>query len=157
VETPFRVESLNPVELPQGLGQTRGSEHEVWLSEDRTRVVKATHPGEFGRKFGPEPFASLAEYLERVRMTVAEFGIDWRVLGANGNGRSLRVVTSQPLLAGFVLHRSRFGDAWLREGDDVLVSDAEPKNAAETVIGIVPFDFLIMRATPDLLRLAGIR
>lgn len=173
METHFRVEPLTPIELPPGLGQTRGSEHEVWLSEEGSRVVKATHPGEFGRKFGPEPFATLAEYLERVRLTVLEYGMDWRVLGANGSGRTLRVVTSQPVLAGrppafddlrdfmradgFALHRTRFGDAWFRETDGILVSDAEPKNAVETANGIIPFDFLIVRATPELLRAAGIR
>ena len=157
------VEPLNPVELPAGLGETRGSEHEVWLSADGTRVIKATHPGEFGRKFGPEPFATLAEYLERIRLSVVVFGLDWRVHGTHGSGKRIRVVTSQPAFAGrppefsaihafmkergFTFHRTRHGDAWYRMKDGLLVSDAEPKNCVETTEGLVPFDFLIAKAT----------
>lgn len=93
--------------------------------------------------------------------------------GVCGVGRSLRVVTSQPVFTGrppslaeirefmvgrgFRFHRTRFGDAWYRAEDGLLVSDAEPKNAAVTAQGIMPFDFLIARPTPELLALAGIR
>lgn len=94
------MEPLNHIELPAGFGQTRGSEHEVWMSPGGTRVIKATHAGEFGRKFGPDRFATEAEYLERIRMMNAEFQIDWRVEGVNGVGDNRRIVTSQPLFAG---------------------------------------------------------
>ncbi|WP_395743185.1 hypothetical protein [Prosthecobacter sp.] len=164
---------LRQTTLPSGFGQTRGSEHEVWLSEDRLRVIKATHAGEFGRKYGPERFASLEEYLERIRLLNEVFSIGWQVEGCCGENRALRIITSQPayfgkppalaeirnfmLDRGFVFHRTRFGDAWFRKEDGMLVSDAEPKNAALTVNGIMPFDFLIARPTSELLTQAGIR
>lgn len=59
---------LRQVALPAGFGQTRGSEHEVWLSDAGTRVIKATHAGEFGRKFDPARFATLTEYWERIEL-----------------------------------------------------------------------------------------
>lgn len=166
------MESLNHIELPAGFGQTRGSEHEVWMSPGGTRVIKATHAGEFGRKFGPDRFATEAEYLERIRMMNAEFQIDWRIEGVNGAGGNRRIVTSQPLFAGdppshasirrflekfgFHFYSTRFGDAWHRQCDGLLVSDAEPKNAVQSIECVIPFDFLIARPPAGLLELAGI-
>jgi hypothetical protein len=165
-------EALRQVPIPPGFGETRGSEHEVWLAEAGDRVIKATHAGEFGRKFGPERFATKEEYLARIGLTVSEFALDWRIEGIHGSGKGERIVTSQPLLVGtppslpaiaefmrqrrFVLHKTRFGDAWFRKEDGLLVSDAEPKNAVTTCVGILPFDFLIASPPPELLEMAGI-
>jgi hypothetical protein len=167
------AEALKQVALPTGFGQTRGSEHEVWLAEKGDRVIKATHSGEFGRKFGPDRFATMAEYLERIRLTNVEFGIDWKIEGVHSQGKALRVVSSQPVFAGkppspsqvrsfleeraFVCHHTRFGDAWFRVEDGMLVSDAEPKNAVMTASGVMPFDFLIAVPSPELLVMACIQ
>lgn len=167
------AQELKQVCLPEGFGQTRGSEHEVWLSAAGMRVIKATHAGEFGRKFGPARFATQEEYLERIGLINEEFSLDWQIEGVCGVGKSLRVVTSQPafigkpptlteirqymLAHGFMFHSTRFGDAWFRREDRLLVSDAEPKNAVVTVQGIMPFDFLIARPAPELLVQAGLR
>ncbi|MFN0079310.1 MAG: hypothetical protein ACKVY0_22830 [Prosthecobacter sp.] len=163
---------LKPAALPNGFGQSRGSEHEVWLSADKLRVIKATHAGEFGRKFGPDRFATLDEYLERIRLLNDEFAVGWQIEGVCGEGRSRRIITSQPafhgkpptlaeirqfmLERGFVFHRTRFGDAWFRVEDGLLVSDAEPKNAVVTAKGLMPFDFLIARPKQELLKAAQI-
>ena len=164
--------TLSSVSLPSGFGQTRGSEHEVWLAPTGQHVIKATHPGEFGRKFGPDRFATLPEYLERIQLTATEFGIDWQVLGSHGAEASLRIVSTQPVFRGsppsmddirrfmkdrgFAFHRTRFGDAWYRKIDGLLVSDAEPKNASDTSEGIMPFDFIVARPDPELLEIASI-
>jgi hypothetical protein len=163
---------MKPVMLPAGFGETRGSEHEVWFSTDG-RVIKATHPGEFGRAFGPRKFASLEEYLERVRLTVEVFGLDWQVHGTHGEGRQQRVITSQPLYVGrpaslaeiarfmqerrFVHHRTRFGDVWYREEDQILVADAEPKNIVRGKDGLAPIDIIVTRPSIELLIQAEIR
>lgn len=163
---------LRPASLPPGFGQTRGSEHEVWLSADRLHVIKATHAGEFGRKFGPDRFAKLDEYLERIHLLNDEFAVGWQIEGVCGEGRSQRIITSQPsyqgkpptlaeirqfmLERGFEFHRTRFGDAWFRKEDGVLVSDAEPRNAVATANGIMPFDFIIARPASSLLEAADI-
>jgi len=167
------AQELKQVALPQGFGQTRGSEHEVWLADAGMRVIKATHSGEFGRKFGPARFATQQEYLERIRLINEEFALDWQIEGVCFTDKNLRVVTTQPAFTGrpptlteirqfmaghgFMFHRTRFGDAWFRKEDGLLVSDAEPKNAAVTAQGIMPFDFLIARPAPELLMQAGIR
>lgn len=161
---------MNPVELPAGFGQTRGSEHEVWFANDG-RVIKATHPGEYGRVFGPDRFATLDQYIERIRLTVELFGLDWQIHGLHGSGRNTRVVTSQPIFLGkpatrqeiadfmlerrFVLHRTRFGDVWYRSEDNVLVADAEPKNVVHGVDGLAPIDVIVCRPNKDLLLLIG--
>jgi hypothetical protein len=162
---------MNQVELPAGFGQTRGSEHEVWFSSNG-RAIKATHPGEYGRVFGPDRFATLDQYLERIRLTVELFGLDWQIHGVQGSGRNARIVTSQPIFLGkpatrqeiaafmlerrFVLHRTRFGDAWYRSEDDMLVADAEPKNVVHGVEGLAPIDVIVCRPTEELLKIAGV-
>jgi hypothetical protein len=172
LETLAFAMELKPASLPPGFGQTRGSEHEVWLSADKLRVIKATHAGEFGRKFGPDRFATLVEYLERIRLLNDEFAVGWQIEGVCGEGRSQRIITSQPafhgkppklaeirqfmLERGFEFHRTRFGDAWFRKVDAVLISDAEPKNAVVTVNGIMPFDFIIARPASNILKAADI-
>lgn len=163
---------LKPANLPPGFGQTRGSEHEVWLSDDKLHVIKATHAGEFGRKFGPDRFATLDEYLERIRLLNNEFAVGWEIEGMCGEGRARRIITSQPayhgkppmlaeirqfmLERGFGFHRTRFGDAWFRREDGLLVSDAEPKNAVVTEKGMMPFDFIIAQPPSKVLQAAGI-
>lgn len=91
---------LKPASLPPGFGQTRGSEHEIWLSADKLRVIKATHAGDFGRKFGPARFATLKEYLERIHLLNDEFAVGWKEEGFSGEGRSQRIITSQPAYYG---------------------------------------------------------
>lgn len=162
---------MNPVPIPEGFGQTRGSEHEVWFSANG-RVIKATHAGECGRIFGPSRFASQEEYLERIRLTVEIFGLDWQIHGIHGAGRQARIVTSQPIFLGtpatrreiadfmhergFVLHQTRYGDAWYRRQDNVLVADAEPKNIVHGNNGLAPIDVIVCRPSASLLRVAEI-
>lgn len=162
---------MNHATIPEGFGQTRGSEHEVWFSEN-SRVIKATHAGECGRAFGPTRFASQEEYLERIRLTVEIFGLDWQFLGIHGSGRHARIVTSQPIFLGtpatrreisdfmtergFVLHQTRYGDAWYRRQDNVLVADAEPKNIVHGNEGLAPIDVIVCRPSATLLQAAEI-
>lgn len=162
---------MNSVEIPPGFGQARGSEHEVWFS-DVGRAIKATHPGECGRAFGPERFATQEQYLERIRLTVALFGLDWQIHGIHGSGRNARIVTSQPIFLGkpatheeiaafmrerrFVLHRTRFGDVWYRSEDNALVADAEPKNVVHGVGGLAPIDVIVCKPTQELLKASEI-
>ena len=162
---------MNPAKIPDGFGQARGSEHEVWFSENG-RAIKATHSGECGRAFGPSRFATQEEYLERIRLTVEVCGLDWQVHGIHGSGRQARIVTSQPIFLGtpatrqeiadfmrergFVLHRTRYGDAWYRRQDNVLVADAEPKNIVHGTEGLAPIDVIVCRPSQDLLRATAI-
>ncbi len=162
---------MNQVELPAGFGQTRGSEHEVWFSSDG-RAIKATHPAEYGRVCGPDRFATLDQYLERIRLTVELFGLDWQIHGLHGSGRSTRVVTSQSIFLGkpatrqeiaafmlkrrFALHRTRFGDVWYRSEDNALVADAEPKNVVHGVDGLAPIDVIVCRPSRELLSVSEI-
>lgn len=163
---------LKQVTLPPGFGTARGSEHEVWFSDDGQTVIKATHAGETGRVFGPKQFASLTEYLERVQLLNEVFGFKWTILGMAGAGKLSRVVSTQPVVCGrgalareirkfmeerrFKFHRTRYGDAWHRVEDNLLVSDAEPNNVIYTGEVLVPVDVLICRPSRDLLRVIGV-
>lgn len=162
---------MNQVELPSGFGQARGSEHEVWFSSEG-RAIKATHPGECGRVFGPDRFATLEQYLQRIRLTVELFGLDWQIHGIHGSGRNARVVISQPIFLGkpatrqeiaafmrerhFGLHRTRFGDVWYRSEDNVLVADAKPKNVVHGVEDLAPIDVIVCRPPGAILKSAEI-
>ncbi len=164
--------SLKQVPLPAGFGSARGSEHEVWFFAADNSVVKATHGGECGRAFGPKPFAVFDDYLKRVAMTREIFGIEWKVIGVHGEGRRMRIVTTQPAIRGraatlgeiydfmtfrgFALHHTHFGDAWYRRTDNMLVSDAEPNNVLATENGLVPIDVIVTKPSLLLLKEAGI-
>lgn len=158
--------------LPPAFGQARGSEHEAWLDESAGTVTKATHGGESGRQWGPRKFSTPAEYLERIAIAQHVFGMDWTFQGVAQTGEGPRIVTAQPLLRGprstpadiaaFMEQRGfqpvdhpTHGPAWYRPQDNLLVSDALPKNFVQTQDGPVPIDLQIQR--PDAATLDAIR
>lgn len=51
-----------------------------------------------------------------------------------------------------MLHRTRFGDVWYRRENNVLVADAEPKNAVHGVDGLAPIDVIVCRPAQEIMR-----
>ncbi len=112
------------------------------------RVIKATLPGTFGRRWGRRRFALPSEYLRRIQLTEENFGLVWDVLGLVREIGRVRIVTRQPFIRGnpptheeiraefvslgFVFHRHRFGDLWYREADNLPAFDVEPGNLVRT-------------------------
>lgn len=143
--------------IPEGLPDFVGSEHEVWSDGDR--VLKATLPGGYGRRWGSRRFATPSEYLDRIHLAQTAFAFPWIVIGLCEEAGKIRVVTEQPFVAGqapthkeiddfmrsigFDLVTHRFGDHWLREEDSLLAFDAEPGNFVKTTAGLMPVDLIL--------------
>ena len=158
-------EGVVSVGLPEELPDFVGSEHEVW--SDGQRVLKATLPGAYGRRWGQRRFSIPSEYLERIRLSRHVFAVNWQVLGLNQEAGKSRIVSEQPYFQGcppnhheidefmssfgFAVHRHRFGDFWVRKEDEILVFDAEPGNFVRTEEGLIPVDLIIQRVAVDLL------
>lgn len=161
LELIFREQELH-VDLPSGLPDFTGSEHEVWC--DGERVLKATLPGGYGRLWGERRFASPLEYVQRVQWVEKRFGLPWRIGGLSQEMGRIRIISTQPYLKGkapslkqiahymkslgFVLRRSRYGEHWLHEADGVIAFDAEPGNFVETAFGLVPVDIILQKEAP---------
>ena len=150
-------QGLISAELPETLPDFIGSEHEVW--SDGQRVIKATLPGSFGRRWGRRRFAFPSEYLRRIQLTEENFGLQWDVVGLVREIGRTRIVTKQPFIRGlhptdeqirnefaslgFSFHHHRLGDFWYRQGDNLLAFDVEPGNLVQTPFGIVPIDVIL--------------
>ena len=143
--------------LPDELPDFVGSEHEVW--SDGHKVLKATLPGAYGRRWGSRRFASPSEYLQRIHFAQTAFAFPWEVIGLCEEAGRVRIVTEQPFIAGqapthaeiddfmeaigFERGAHRFGDHWLRRTDSLLAFDAEPGNFVKTAAGLVPVDLIL--------------
>lgn len=144
-------------ELPAALPDFIGSEHEVW--SDGQRVIKATLPGTFGRRWGRRRFALPSEYLRRIQLTEKNFGVSWEVLGLVREVGRVRIITRQPFIHGlppteemirrefasleFAFYHHRLGDLWYREADNLLAFDVESGNVVQTPCGLVPIDIIL--------------
>jgi len=84
--------------------QEHGNEHKVWFYADRSKVLKATWPGFFGKlviyRSGEDFDASPVQYLERWHYHNLIFGDDVIFLGAINTDQGMRLVIEQPAIAG---------------------------------------------------------
>ena len=152
-------------ELPEALPDFIGSEHEVW--SDGHRVIKATLPGTFGRRWGRRRFCLPSEYLRRIQLTEENFGVSWDVLGLVREIGRVRIISRQPFVhgspptheevrkeftsMGFVFYRHRVGDCWYRRPDNLLAFDVEPGNLVRSPHGIVAIDVILQNPAPGVL------
>jgi Serine/Threonine/Tyrosine Kinase found in polyvalent proteins len=140
----------------------RGDEHEAWFDEKSNRWFKATYPDRFGLAWGREGTATAREYLSRLVLQNKFFRDDIRFVALINSSQHLRVLTSQPHIAGerapaneikqwflglgFV--RLETGDriAWYRERENLLVADAHEGNVIKSTIGdLVPIDLNVIQ------------
>lgn len=81
-----------------------GNEHQVWYRRASDTFIKATWPDFFGmlvvHRPDEEPMASPIAYLERWSLHNQLFGDDVRFLGALQTDNGLRLLISQPAIAG---------------------------------------------------------
>ncbi|MEZ5325762.1 MAG: hypothetical protein R3F19_11955 [Verrucomicrobiales bacterium] len=81
-----------------------GNEHQVWYREPSATFLKATWPGFFGvkviQRIDEDERASPIDYLERWQFHNQLFGDDVRFLGALDTDRGIRLLISQPAIAG---------------------------------------------------------
>jgi hypothetical protein len=148
-----------------------GDEHEAWFNQDANRWFKATYPDRFGLAWGRDGSATVYEYLQRLILQNAYFGDDIRLEAlVNCRGR-LRVLTSQPhiagdpaeyreiekwfLEAGFLRFEHSSRVAWYLKQVNLLVADAHEGNVIRSVSGrLIPIDLNIVKPAGALLEWA---
>lgn len=142
-----------------------GQEHDVWESEDPTRVLKATHPNQFGLAFGKEGSANPVDYFRRMALANRYLGDDIRVDGVANQDGKLRVVTSQPVVRGreatpdeatakmeqlgFTPLQMDGKQVWYHP-DGILAFDGHERNFTVTTDGnVVPIDVNLVELSPE--------
>lgn len=97
-----------------------GNEHQVWYQQDSARYLKATWPDFFGLlvvyRSHEDHKASPIDYLERWLLHNELFGDDVRFVGALLEGDQLRLVISQPAIAGVPATLEQISDFFTNNG-----------------------------------------
>jgi len=144
-----------------------GEEHEAWFDEASNRWFKATYPNRFGLAWGRDGTATAREYLSRLILQNTYFGDDIRLIGLVESNEHLRVLTSQPRIAGepaeyddiqswfsglnFVRLETSDRIAWYRKEENILIADAHEGNVIQTAKGdLVPIHLNIIQPTGEL-------
>lgn len=150
----------------------RGDEHEVWFHEDTNRWFKATYHNQFGLAWGRDETATPGEYLSRLILQNKYFGDDIQLVALVQCDQKLRVLTSQPHIAGeHATHdeiRKWFCDlqfkclendgcvAWYLKAENLLIADAHEGNVIRTPTGmLVPIDLNLIQPEGDLFKWAN--
>jgi hypothetical protein len=77
-----------------------GDEHEAWFDEATNRWFKATYPNRFGLAWGRQDTATPYEYICRLTLQNIYFADKIELVGLINCAGKLRVLTSQPHIAG---------------------------------------------------------
>lgn len=148
---------------PDGLGD----EHEAWFDEDSNRWYKATYLNKFGLGWAKEGTATPGEYLTRLVLQNKYFGDDIQLIALVQCGSCIRILTSQPHVAGdpapYDEIKQWFCDlgfkylendgciAWYLKSENLLIADAHEGNVLRTEDGmLVPIDLNIIQPTGEL-------
>ena len=121
-----------------------GDEHEAWFDESTNTWFKATYPNRFGVGWRGEDSATPNEYLDRLILQNKYFGDRVELIALVNCGGKLRVLTSQPHVAGepasyeeiqnwfetlgFKKVESSGSIAWYHSDENLLVADAHEGN-----------------------------
>ena len=144
-----------------------GDEHQAWFDESSNRWFKATYPNRFGLGWGSGDSATAGEYLSRLTYQNQYFADDIRLVALINSNQHLRILTSQPHIAGeapsqeeiqnwfrelgFVRLVSEDRIAWFLASENLLIADAHEGNVIKTANGIlVPIDLNIIKPRGDL-------
>lgn len=139
-----------------------GDEHQAWFHPESRRWFKATYPNRFGLAWGRDDTATPHEYLRRLILQNIYFGDDIRLVALANCGGKLRVVTSQPHIAGepaaydeiqqwfvaleFTQLNAGNRIAWYYAPENLLVADAHEGNVIRTPHeSLIPIDLNIIQ------------
>jgi len=139
-----------------------GDEHEGWFDEASNRWFKATYHNQFGLAWGRTGSATVGEYLTRLLLQNHYFGDDIQLVALIESRQKLRVLTSQPHVAGeaalyedihkwfcglgFCRLEASGSIAWYLKSENLLVADAHEGNVIRTERGtLVPIDLNLMQ------------
>lgn len=139
-----------------------GDEHQAWYDEDSARWFKATYANRFGLAWGRDGTATAREYLTRLLLQNLYFGDDIQLVAVVESEQKLRVLTSQPHIAGepapyeeiqlwftgigFCRIEASQRIAWYRPAENLLVADAHEGNVIWTPAGdLIPIDLNLIQ------------
>lgn len=140
-----------------------GREHEAWFDEPTNRWFKATRHNAFGLAWGRDGSAHADEYLVRLGLQNEHFGDDVQLVGLAKCGQRLRVITSQPHIAGVPASQAEIDNwftalgfsrlvhesgsvAWYSRNLDLLAADAHQGNVIKSRDGnLFPIDLNLVR------------
>lgn len=145
-----------------------GNEHEVWFDISSKRWFKATYLNRFGLPWGQGDSATPHEYLLRLLLQNLHFGDDIRLVALINCDGKVRVLTSQPHIAGdfatlaeiqkwfdqrgFRRIETENRIAWYLKSENLLIADAHEGNVIRTAVGtLVPIDLNVIQPRGGLL------
>ncbi len=148
-----------------------GDEHEAWFDEASNRWFKLTYRNRFGLAWGRDGSATAREYLVRLILQNKYFGDEIRLVALLNCDQGLRVLTSQPHVAGdpasyeeilgwfgrLAFRRLELDGsvAWYHDSENLLVADAHEGNVIRTPSGeLVPIDLNLIQPGGRLLEWA---
>lgn len=148
-----------------------GDEHEAWFDEESNRWFKLTYRNRFGLAWGRNGSATAREYLLRLILQNTYFGDDLRLVALLNCNEGLRVLTSQPHIAGGPAAYGEIREwfcslrfcrleidgciAWYHDAENLLIADAHEGNVIRTPSGeLVPIDLNVIQPTGSLLEWA---
>ncbi|HEU0046919.1 MAG TPA: hypothetical protein VFQ43_04835 [Nitrososphaera sp.] len=146
-----------------------GDEHEAWFDEPSNRWQKATYSNRFGLAWGRDGTATAGEYLHRLLLQNQYFADDIQLVALVNSKGKLRILISQPHIAGdpapsFEIKQwfidlgfvcLTFGEriAWYRARENLLIADAHEGNIIKSQNGVlVPIDLNIVQPVGQLLQ-----
>jgi hypothetical protein len=146
-----------------------GDEHQAWFEESRNRYFKATYPNQFGCAWFHDGTATPGEYITRLTLQNKFFGDDIELEALVCSGEKLRVLTSQPHIAGeaadageirlwflsmgFRRLESNGCVAWYHKEVNLLVADAHEGNVIRSAGGLLPIDVNLIHPEGEMLEL----
>lgn len=145
-----------------------GDEHQAWFDEATNMWFKATYPNRFGLGWGGGSTATPKEYLHRLLLQNAYFADRIELVALINWEGKLRVLTSQPHVAGdvascdeiehwfeglgFMKVESNECIAWYHKEENLLVADAHEGNIIRSGGNVLlPIDLNITRPSGDAL------
>lgn len=150
-----------------------GDEHQAWFDEQLGRWFKATYENRFGLAWGRRGTATVREYLTRLILQNKYFGDDIHLVSLINVGGKLRVLTSQPHIAGdpaayaeiqewfrflgFIRVEIGGSIAWYLRSENLLVADAHEGNVIKVSVRttgagvLVPIDLNLIQPNGYLL------
>jgi hypothetical protein len=149
-----------------------GDEHQAWFDEPQGIWFKATYHNRFGLAWGRDGTATVREYLTRLLLQNIYFGDDIQLVALVNCGEKLRVLISQPHVAGepatydeiqrwfrflgFSRIETGGSIAWYLPTENLLVADAHEGNVIRIRTGkdasfLVPIDLNIVQPNGSML------
>jgi hypothetical protein len=144
-----------------------GDEHEAWFDEATNTWFKATYPNRFGLGWQGEDSATPKQYFDRLVLQNKYFADRIELVALVSHDGKLRVLTSQPHIAGGPAQYSEIQEwfvglgfkrivadgniAWYHSQENLLIADAHEGNVLRTSDNfLMPIDLNLTHPTGEM-------